>query len=299
MDRQARALWVVVLSLAMVANPALGWGPEGHIVVGKIADQHLTPKTRAAIAELLDGRPIYDGRIVNWADYIKSSAAYERKYPKHRTWHYIDIPLELPQAEFRPELQVKGKPADHVVARINHFKKVMVDPSIPKVDRKEALFFVLHFIGDFHQPLHCCERDGDKGGNLQKIAAFDDRPEERLNLHWVWDGKLVQHELGVLTPEDFAVRINAQLSEGDLAEFRKGDTVDWAWDSHLVAVANVYRFADTKQAFPGKDEPPISLTRANYIDHNGPIARRQLQKAGIRMAKALNDAFDPPTSSAN
>lgn len=297
--RNWRTPLVAWLCVFLAAGPSAAWGPEGHIVVGKIAELHLTSKTRTAIAELLSNRPLSNGRVVNWADYIKSSATYERKYPKHRTWHYIDIPLELPAAEFKPELLVNGRPADHVVARIEHFKKIMIDPAVAKDDRKEALFFLVHFVGDFHQPLHCCERDDDQGGNLQKIASYDDRAEERLNLHWVWDGKLVQHELGVMTPEDYAVRIDAALTDSERVEMQKGGAKDWAWDSHMVAVAHVYKFADSKLPFPSKDEPPIALTRANYIEPNGPVVRRQLQKAGTRLAKVLNDAFDPPQPAAN
>lgn len=288
--------WAIVALLCwnLGVGPAFAWGPDGHVVVGKIAELHLTPKTRAAIADLLNNRPLSDSRIVNWADYIKSSAQYERKYPKHRTWHYIDIDLDLAKTQFQPEMTVDGRPAHNVIARIDHFKRVMVDPAVSKEDRKEALFFVAHFIGDFHQPLHCCHRDHDQGANLQKIASFDGVVDERpLNLHWVWDGKLVQRELGMLTPEDYAVRSDAQISDADRAAWSAGDTKDWAWDSHEVAVASVYRFADTGAALPPKDDPPTALTRANYIDPNLPVVRKQLQKAGVRLAKALNDAFDP------
>jgi len=139
------ALAVAVIFLVPVS--AWSWSKDGHVIVAKIAETTLTPEARSGIKDLLDGRPISDERLCTWADLIRSSAEYRRKYPNHNTWHYIDIEVGTKEQDFKP-------PADnnHVLGAIDRFKKVLKDTKVDKEDRKEALLFLVHFVGDMHQP---------------------------------------------------------------------------------------------------------------------------------------------------
>lgn len=265
---------------------AFGWGDDGHVVVCKIAEAYLKPATRTAINDLLDNRPISDSRLCVWADLIRSGAVYDRKYPNHRNWHYINLELQLAEKNYDP-----AKMPDHVLEAIPRFAKLMCDPSLTKEDRKEALLFVIHFVGDMHQPLHCSNRNDDRGGNLQLIKSFRGTKEDRLNLHWVWDTHLFKAERGELTNEDFVKRLLAEITEKERETWSAGDPFRWGWESHLIGVSEVYRFTDG-MPLPTPDKPLAELTDENYIKGKLPIVRTQLKRAGVRLASVLNAAFD-------
>jgi hypothetical protein len=271
-----------------VPAPAWAWGEAGHVIVAKVAEQYLNPKARDAVKDLLDDRPLSDPRLVTWADAIKGSAAMERKYPGQRTWHYVDIDVKLEEKDFKP-LDEK----DNVVAAIERAKKDLVDAGKSKEDRKEALLFIIHFVGDMHQPLHCCERNKDKGGNLVKVKSFQGKEEAKLNLHLIWDVHLVDATRGKLEPADFAARLIEEIKDDDRAAWNKGDTRAWAWEVHQVALASVYKFTDGKEV-PTDENAVIELTDDNYVKANTKVVAEQLKRAGVRLAKVLNDAFPAP-----
>jgi len=193
--------------------------------------------------------------------------------------------LKQKMEDFRPD-----ESGDHVIGAIEKFQRIVTDGNASKDDRKEALLFIIHFVGDLHQPLHCCHRDEDRGGNLQLVKSFCGATEAKLNLHWVWDTHLLKAEKGEVTREDFATRLLGEISEDQKTEWRKGTVRDWVCDSHCVATKTVYCFADG-QALPARDQPAVELTDENYAKANRPIVREQLKKGGVRLAKLLNDCF--------
>jgi hypothetical protein len=279
-----RIAWMICLITPTLSQ---AWDTTGHIAVGKIAEAHLTAEAKAGIKELLGERPISDLRICTWADLIRNSSMYDRKYPEHRTWHYINLELGHLKAEYKPT-----EKDDSVYGAIERYRKKVTDPELSEEDRKEALMFVVHFLQDMHQPLHCGNRNDDKGGNMQPIRSFDGVIEERLNLHWVWDKHLIEVQSGGLTPEDFALRLNGEIIPEEKKRWSEGSVADWIWESHEITVNRVYSFQDGKP-FP-KDESPIDLTVNNYIKDRSAIARIQLKKSGIRLAWILNDIFKLP-----
>jgi S1/P1 Nuclease len=277
---------LLAIAIVCFSTPSLwAWGEDGHVIVGRIADAYLKPEVRKKIAELLDHRPIHDTRFVNWADFIRSSAEYGRKYKDHPTWHYINIELKQKAGEYKIDPD-----GNDVIGAVEKFSKVCVSPDVSKENRKEALFFLLHFIGDLHQPLHCTNRDDDKGGNLQLLKSFNGKAEERLNLHKVWDVHFVNVERGAITVEDFSKRLLAEIEEKQRAEWSTGNVRTWVWDSHEVGLKTLYIFADGTP-LPLQKEPPVELTDENYIRKNRPVVREQLKKGGVRLAALLNEVF--------
>jgi len=272
--------------LVILPASARAWWEDGHVIVARIAEANLSPQARAGIKELLDGRPISDPRLCTWADLIRGSAEYGRKYPKHDTWHYINIELKVKEEDYK-----LAPDNNHVVGAIERFKKVLKDPKVDKDNRKEALLFLVHFLGDMHQPLHCGNREDDRGGNLQPVKSFAGAPEEKLNLHKVWDGHLVNAARGGLTVDDFARRLGEEIKMSDREAWQKGDVKQWAWESHKIVVERVYQFADGKP-FPKRDDGGVELTEANYIKANRSIIPEQLKKGGIRLALVLNECFE-------
>jgi nuclease S1 len=270
----------------LVPVTGYGWGTDGHIITSRVAEAYLTPATRAVLKDIFDDRSFSDVRICTWADQIRRSAVYDRKYMNHPTWHYINIEIKEKQADF----MFPAGP-DHVLGAIERFRKDMVEPTLSKESRKEALMFVIHFVEDFHQPLHTCHRNDDRGGNLQPIRSCLGQATPKLNLHSVWDTSLVDAVRGQLTNDDYAKRLIEEIKEDDRKKWLEGDLKGWIWESHMIGVQSVYRFADGKE-LPKPDGESVSLTEENYVKQNRPIVRDQLKKAGVRLAKMLNDAFD-------
>lgn len=292
MHRPILLLLACFTSLTL-AVPAQAWWEDGHIIVCRIAESRLTKESQAGIKDLLgDGvegeRAISDARMCNWADLIRSSGTLNRKYPKNDTWHYVNIDIGTKREDFKV-----SDDNNHVIGAIERFKKVLKDPKAEKQDRKEALLFLIHFVGDMHQPLHTGFRDNDRGGNLQPIKSVLGKVEGKMNLHKVWDGYILQAERGELTNEDFAKRLIEEIKGDEIAKWSKGEVSDWAWESHTIVVERIYKFSDGKD-LPKRTDPAVELTADNYVKGNQPIVREQLKKSGVRLAKVLNECFSRP-----
>src|SRR6267142_242450 len=180
-------------ALFALSAPAFAWGPEGHRVVGDIASRYLTATARAQVSDLLrndrlaggepSGRRTL-GEIANWADEIK-----DFEWGKRRgSWHYDDIPLCG-----TPEYGKYCRGGRCASAQLARQIEVLSDPRARPRARNEALKWVVHLIGDIHQPLHAANH-GDRGGNQVQVSFFGERdnpPYGSLNLHAVWDVRLV------------------------------------------------------------------------------------------------------------
>lgn len=162
----------------------------------------------------------------------------------------------------------------------------------------DALRFVVHFVGDIHQPLHTIS-DADLGGNCEHL----DPPAGRArNLHALWDGELVT----VLNPNEkaLAAELESELHSLGRARRRKlaeGNPDDWAWESHQLALKDAYErlhIPVEPVEFPANcNGAPLAITdlrlqiRAPYIEDMKPVVRGQIEKAGLRLAHLLNESL--------
>lgn len=166
---------------------------------------------------------------------------------------------------------------------ISHFESVLADKTRPKEERREALLFLVHLIGDLHQPLHCVDRNGDKGGN-GRLVFFLGR-QKAVKLHEVWDGLMVRRYVGPAGGKvgAYSDAIDKQTTEAQSAEWAKESVVDWANESFRLAV---------EVAYPGvpADGPPPKLNQ-DYVDRAKPAVELQLRRAGVRLAAVLNRAL--------
>ena len=239
--------------------PAFGWGPEGHNLVARLAAAHLTPAAAARVAEIL-GRDTTMASISSWADQIR------RERAATGPWHYVDIQITDKHLDMTRDCP-KG---DCVIAKIADFRKVVVDPAATPVQRKEALMFLVHFVGDMHQPLHCSDNH-DKGGNDVKLKFFD----RDSNLHSVWDSGL----LGRIGQEEaLFARYSADLTPKKAKKLGKGSVENWAEQSHKTAVKVTY----------GKLPKPPVVIGAEYEKLADPVVTEQIERAGARLAALLN-----------
>jgi hypothetical protein len=254
-----------LISLLCGVLPAFGWGGEGHSLIARIAWVQLTPAVQARVSEIL-GPGVTIQSIASWADNIRN----QRK--ETGTWHYIDIPIDKPHLDMARDCP-KG---DCVVTKIEEFEKALKDPATPPVQRREALLFLVHFVGDMHQPLHSSDNK-DQGGNKVPVH-FGDRPS---NLHSLWDSSL----LSKLPKEDELFPIYSAESIKHARKWDKGTVEDWAEQNHRLAQKIVYGKLPKEPA--GTPEP----IDAAYEKEADSIIRSQIEKAGARLAYLLNQAL--------
>jgi hypothetical protein len=283
-----RAVCVLALLPVILPAPAWGWGEDGHRIVARIAEAHLSAKAREGIRELIGSdASISDYRIALWADAIKKSSFYKKRYPNNQTWHYIDIDVGTDLAAI--DLKQACAQDNCVWKQLPHFVDVLKQPQANFQDRKEALMFVVHLVGDAHQPLHCAGRNKDHGGNLVRVKLPHDEGGHApvSNLHAVWDTDLVKEAMAGLEWSDFANRLDARISREQLKDWAESNLDSWILDAHKLARDRAY----VGVPISGQEGEPVALTQ-KYLEDNAEVVKEQLQHAGIRLAKVLNEAFD-------
>ena len=248
--------------------PSFAWGPEGHNLVARLAAAHLTPAASAKVSEIL-GPNVSLASISSWADQVRNSRR------DTAPWHYIDIPINVQHLDMARDCP-KG---DCVIAKIDDFRKVLADPATQPDQRKEALIFLVHFIGDMHQPLHCSDNK-DRGGNEVRVEFFD----RNMNLHSIWDGGMLGRIDSGSEDAVFA-ELSRDLTNGRAKKWGKGTVRDWAEQSHKTAVKTVYG-----KLPPAPASGPIKIT-PEYEKLADPVMKQQIERAGARLATTLNAAL--------
>jgi hypothetical protein len=256
-------VWLVVWLMAslMAAIRCYGWGPEGHRVIALIAERNMSAVALDQAKIILDGESLED--VANWADHIKRAHRYTAR------WHYIDIPLA---ASTIVDLKRECPQGACVLVKTEQFLAVLASARADHTAKAQALRFVVHFIGDMHQPLHC-ENDDDEGGNLLRVI-WHGHPDE---LHWVWDSGL----LGDIdrSASSLAAELEEQITPQDKAAWERGSLEDWVLQSHRLARTVAY--GDL-----GDRRPPIIGQR--YEREADPVVELQLERAGVRLAYVLD-----------
>lgn len=265
-----RSLAVVALLLLAVRSDCLAWGGEGHQIVALIAEEHLTPEVKTAVKDLLDGGNISDAEVASWADEVR------RERRETSGWHYVNIPHDAEGFDRGRD----GRDGDNVIDAIERQAKVLADRTQPREKRVEALKFVVHFVGDLHQPLHCADRNGDKGGNGQLVFFLDRRGS--VSLHSVWDGAILRELIGKRRISDIGQSFHNMIEVKQKAEWSKGSAEQWANESHRVAVERVYT---------GVTEGTVPRLGKEYVQQHAPVVAEQLMMGGVRLASVLNRAL--------
>ncbi len=258
--------------LLLAAPPAVGWGPRGHRIVARLASSRLTAAARAGVHQLLGHQTLAE--VANWADEIRTSR------PQTADWHFVDIPIG--RDAYEPAIDCQKTPwGDCSIAAIGRQRARLSDPTTPRPDRIEALEFLTHLVADLHQPLHSADNH-DAGGNAERVH-FD---HQTTRLHAVWDSGIIERT--GLTESAYVKRLNSMLSTSDETKLAQGTVVEWALEAHAQAALRAYR--DTKGHLITDDE---WLGQAYYAASR-PVVDRQLARAGVRLARVLNEAFAGP-----
>jgi hypothetical protein len=280
---------VLACAVLAAAGPAAAWGDLGHEVTALIAYDHLTPATKAKVDALLASdpdtltAPDFASRAT-WAD------KYRNSHRETAAWHFVDIEIDKPDLTAAcfgfPGLG--GQPAsagpaqDCVVDKIDEFEAELGSPSTSPAERLLAFKFLIHFVGDLHQPLHASDHD-DKGGNCIDLSPSPDGDVQ--NLHAFWDVTVV----GALGPsaDAIAADLDRRITPIDVAAWSRGDPKTWAMESFALARQDAYALPLRPTCV---DRAAVALSSA-YQATAKRGAAVQLEKAGVRMAVLLNRAL--------
>jgi S1/P1 Nuclease len=223
-----------------------------------------------------------------WADKFRDSDRNTTKvhYNQTHNWHFIDIELIAAHADaacfghpvLPPGTAASVGPAnDCVVDKIEHFTAELAAPGTSPEERLVALKFLLHFVGDLHQPLHASD-DHEAGGNQKNVTAVGFAAG---NLHHYWDTTFVQN-LGA-EPFSVADKLRAKITKAQLKQWSKGKPADWALESFQTAKEHAYG------KLPAPNAHGTYELNASYVANATETVDTQLSKAGIRLARILND----------
>jgi hypothetical protein len=270
-----------LLVLAPVAQ-AFGWGQEGHSIVAEIAQRRLTAVSLQKINTLLNSElPDLNNAqfalasIASWADDYRADG-----HDETGNWHFVDIPFGRDTYDAAADCKRNEKSGDCVINAIARVAATLADCAKPDSDRVAALKFLVHFIGDVHQPLHATTRinpdtgTDDRGGNEIEVTFRG----ARSNLHAVWDSLLILHK--VYDWGEYVRLLETKWLAGkDIAALQTGDPIDWANAAHKSAQLVAYNF-----------RPDHVLDEEYYAD-SIVVVDQQLALGGVRLARVLNEAF--------
>lgn len=282
-----RACTALVGAFLIFVNPTqtYAWGFYAHTKTAEIAEANVSPASRAKIAQLLRseqwlGTPecalasIEDASV--WPDCVRRT---RWRWGYTAAWHYRTTPI---CEAYNPRANCSG--GNCVIAQIERSQRILADETLPDHLRLEALAFMVHFIGDVHMPLHSGDKN-DRGGN-DRETDYGIVPS--LNLHWIWDGPLA--ERAISDPADPVVR---RYSAAERADLGGGSPADWGRESWTIARDFVYPTAFDTQNVCGQELPSKTALSQEDIVAGVPIAKRRVQQAGIRIAEAIELAFQP------
>ena len=272
-------LSLIVSVLSLAAAPARAWGEMGHQLVGALAQKLLTPQAQAGIAELLRGEadPTLAG-VAYWADTLRASDP--DRFHATASWHYVN----LSGGSCRFDGARDCKDGACVVGAIETQRRLLADRAQSIEIRRDALKFIVHFVGDVHQPLHAGNRP-DHGGNDFSIALHTDIPPEAYarerykdglmdtNLHAVWDFYVLA-SAGL----DLATYAQRLAPAVHLPRSSQGGPRAWAAES--------CRLIDRRTLYP----PDHDLDE-KYLEAMRPLAEQRVRQAAGRLARLLNEVF--------
>ncbi len=291
----AAALALAITSTLADPRPALAWGDDGHKVVALIAEHYLTPTAKRHVDAMLaadtDELTKHDiASEATWADRYRDANHRKDHYEATKRWHFVDLEITDPdvtKACFGRKplpsgtLASNGDKMSCVVDKLAQFAAELEAPSTDAEERLVALKFILHFVGDMHQPLHASDNN-DAGGNSVKVMVDGFPHRSKDELHGFWDTQFVE-ALG-RPPAALAMQLIAQITPEQETEWKQGTPDDWAQEAFDIAFDDVY------------GQPPLSKDTLQHLDA-AYVARAekdvalQLSRAGFRLAAVLNKAL--------
>jgi nuclease S1 len=272
---------VLLLLVLSVAPAVLAWSPQGHRLVALLAANRLTPAARHHVERLLGDESLAD--VAVWADHYLEG--------NHQTsfWHYVNIPAEARgydrdrDCPRQPGVALNSrndKWRDCVVDRIAYNQERLATASLDRADRAIALKFLVHLVGDLHQPFHAL--GVARGGNLIPVAvfgstncAYEGGAPYPCNLHGAWDTALIAHRR--MSDRQYLDDLEQRIKERRLDARAGGSPAEWAMESQALAKAALL--------------PPGGAVDEAYYHAHIPAIEDRLALGGLRLAAVLNHSL--------
>ena len=282
-----RVLDTLTLGLT-VAPGALAWGSLGHITTAYVASHFVANTTQAYFQELLRSHDSdYMAKVATWADSIR----YTKWGRFTSTFHFIDA-HDNPPHDCNVDFERDCKETGCVISALANYTEQSLDPALAPWLRAQAAKFVIHFIGDLHQPMH--NEDVAKGGNGIYVL-FDGR---HLNLHHVWDSSIAEKWIGGMhgkpypIAEKWANQLSLEITDGKFAEEKETWLKDLNFDDSIETAMAWSREGNALVCSHVLPEGPRAIVNqelgGEYFDKAGPVIEKQVARAGYRMAAWLD-----------
>ena len=298
MKRIFAFIWIIAC-LALTQDSIFAWDGAGHMLIAAEAFRQLSPELQAQAVEVLKAHPDYDKwvksyhpnptisqaayvfmRASMWPDEIRGSGSpYD-----HPEWHFIDYPLRPPDFFLEEDHNL----TNNVLWGVMQCEKTLGDTNANPELRAAYLSFLIHLIGDMHQPLHCCSLftvaypDGDRGGNDFYVKVDG----QGVRLHGIWDG-LLGTVPNPLAQWAYSLKVEAEHPRDSLPELAMHTTPrDWSLESRALAIRYGYLYGNLKGSTNPETAPPLPT---EYITEAKKVAERQGALAGYRLADEIRE----------
>lgn len=271
---------ITTVFLALLSFNALAWGPTGHRAVGQIAERYLRPGVLIKVDKILNGQSL--SKVSTWSDEIKSEP---QTYSHTYNWHYTDWKEEDHNHD---ETNSSGK----LLTAINEQMAILKNINNSQEKRAFALKFIVHLVGDLHQPLHV-GNGLDQGGNRCKVIF----QKKETNLHALWDEGMI--DFTNLSFTELADYVSQGRTAEEIASWRLGSVVDWALESKNLRATiypeavrptegqlSVKQYCRSDIVIESQDMPKLGY---EYSYKFVPVIEKRIFQAGLRLAKMLND----------
>lgn len=260
-----KILLAFALTFCLLQTTAIfAWGTTGHRVIAEIAERNLSKKAKKELKKIISNQQL--AYWANWPDFIKSDPTW--KFADG--WHYVNMPGDLSRLAFDQELS--NSTDENLYKRALLIIDELKSNTLTLEEKQQKLYFLIHIIGDAHQPLHI-GRSEDLGGNRVKVEWF----RKPMNLHSLWDSALVDFDKYSYTEYATVLDIHDKAYNQNLVQ---GSLEDWIFDSY--SIANVlYNSAEENE----------NLSYRYHFDFKDTV-EAQLLKGGLRLAKLLNEIYN-------
>jgi hypothetical protein len=260
---------ILLLLLLLGASTSLfanDWGKTGHRVIGEIAERQLTEEVKEIVYDILDGESL--ASVSTWADEMRSNPDFD----KFSYWHYVNLPLDKEYTEME---STKA----NVVNIIERCILVLKSPSSDKEMKRFYLKYLVHLVGDLHQPMHT-GRYEDYGGSKIKVKFKGRKGQENnTNLHVLWDTNLID-DFKMSYTEWSTHLVNKMSRKEIVPAMQTLNPVDWTYESHQYA-KDIY-----------KNTPDGISLSYDYVYKYQPVLEERLYLAGKRLGLLINEIFE-------
>ena len=244
---------------------AEAWWETGHKMVCDKAYELLTPSTIQILDPLIQEIGSF-GEACLWADWVKAD-----KRKETRSWHYINLP-DSEQNIYKAKCPENGC----LLFSMHEQIAILRDSSTSTQNKKEALWFIGHFVGDIHQPMHT-GYPHDRGGNDHLLEFADGR---QTNMHSLWDGQIIEHMELIHNKNYFSEKVDKKIGEF-LNVFHANEIESWAQESRNLAMQESVGYRDNK----------LKVVTSEYMENHFDIIHERIALGAIRLSKLLNKIF--------